>query len=42
MEPARDGAPLTVGYFARICPEKGLHLLAEAFRLLKQDAPTLP
>jgi len=25
-----------IGYFARICPEKGLHLLVEAFRILKQ------
>lgn len=32
---------LTVGYFARICPEKGLHLLADAFRLLKKS-PALP
>lgn len=34
--PARDGNSSTVGYFARICPEKGLHTLAEAFRLLRQ------
>lgn len=27
--PASD--PFTVGYFARLCPEKGLHLLVEAF-----------
>ncbi len=33
--------PLTVGYFARVCPEKGFHLLAEAFRLLHQS-PGLP
>jgi glycosyltransferase involved in cell wall biosynthesis len=26
----------TIGYLARICPEKGLHNLVEAFRLLKQ------
>jgi glycosyltransferase involved in cell wall biosynthesis len=38
---ARDGAPPTVGYFARVCPEKGLHNLAEAFRLLRQD-PAAP
>jgi len=36
-----DGAPFTIGYFARICPEKGLHLLADAFRILRQD-PTAP
>jgi glycosyltransferase involved in cell wall biosynthesis len=32
--PRRDGGPLTVGYLARICPEKGLHQLVDAFRLL--------
>lgn len=26
-----SGAPLTIGYLARISPEKGLHLLTEAF-----------
>jgi glycosyltransferase involved in cell wall biosynthesis len=31
-EPA--GGPLAIGYLARICPEKGLHLLIEAFREL--------
>jgi glycosyltransferase involved in cell wall biosynthesis len=30
--------PYTIGYFARICPEKGLHILTEAFYLLKQTA----
>lgn len=37
-EPSRassESVP-TIGYFARICPEKGLHVLAEAFRLLRQ------
>jgi glycosyltransferase involved in cell wall biosynthesis len=34
--PARNGQPFTIGYFARICPEKGLHNLAEAFLLLKK------
>jgi glycosyltransferase involved in cell wall biosynthesis len=27
----------TLGYLARIAPEKGLHLLAEAYRILRQD-----
>ena len=27
--------PFTIGYFARIAPEKGLHNLAEAYRLLR-------
>src|SRR5262249_44255175 len=34
--PPANGRPFTIGYFARICPEKGLHVLAEAFRLLRQ------
>jgi glycosyltransferase involved in cell wall biosynthesis len=29
---SRDGEPFTVGFLARVCPEKGLHLLLEAFR----------
>lgn len=35
------GGPLTIGYFARICPDKGLHILVEAFRMLKKmpEAP---
>ena len=28
--------PFTIGYLARVAPEKGLHLLAEAYRLLRQ------
>src|SRR5579885_3428160 len=39
--PPRDGRPPTVGYFARICPEKGLHVLVEAFLLLRK-APGAP
>ncbi len=34
--PARDGQTFTIGYFARICPEKGLHHLAEAFIQLRK------
>lgn len=34
--------PFTIGYFARICPEKGLHLLTEAFHLFKQMSGTEP
>lgn len=30
----RTEPPFTIGYFARICKEKGLHVLAEAFRIL--------
>jgi glycosyltransferase involved in cell wall biosynthesis len=38
---ARNGPPFTIGYLARICPEKGLHVLVEAFRLLRQ-MPNMP
>ena len=34
--PPQSTRPFTIGYLARICPEKGLHLLAEAFHLLAQ------
>ena len=30
-EPRTRSGPFTVGYFARVAPEKGLHLLAEAY-----------
>ena len=33
--------PFTIGYFARIAPEKGLHVLAEAFRLIREEAPNV-
>jgi glycosyltransferase involved in cell wall biosynthesis len=32
--PQQGELPFTIGYLARICPEKGLHLLVEAFRRL--------
>jgi glycosyltransferase involved in cell wall biosynthesis len=37
------GRPFTIGYFARICPEKGLHNLVDAFCMLwqGQQAPHL-
>ncbi|HEV2836683.1 MAG TPA: glycosyltransferase family 4 protein, partial [Pyrinomonadaceae bacterium] len=34
----QDGSgTFTVGYLARVAPEKGLHVLAEAYRLLRQS-----
>ena len=41
--PRKSDAPLTLGYFARVCPDKGFHLLVEAFRLLSghPELPTL-
>ena len=35
-ESKRTG-PFTVGYFARIAPEKGLHVLAEAYRMMRES-----
>ncbi|MBA3321446.1 MAG: glycosyltransferase family 4 protein [Pyrinomonadaceae bacterium] len=32
---AENGDTFTVGYFARVAPEKGLHLLCEAYRRLR-------
>jgi glycosyltransferase involved in cell wall biosynthesis len=29
--------PFTIGYFARVAPEKGLHNLVEAYRILRQE-----
>jgi glycosyltransferase involved in cell wall biosynthesis len=40
--PERGGRPFTIGYFARICSEKGFHLLVEAFRILKQTSGGRP
>jgi glycosyltransferase involved in cell wall biosynthesis len=35
QRPPRDGQPFTVGYFARICPEKGFHRVIDAFLALR-------
>jgi glycosyltransferase involved in cell wall biosynthesis len=40
--PAANGPPYTVGYFARICPEKGLHHLVEAMGRLWQTPGAPP
>jgi glycosyltransferase involved in cell wall biosynthesis len=37
-EKALNG-PFRIGYFARVAPEKGLHVLAEAFQIVKKSAP---
>ncbi len=40
---AREPAPeFTLGYLARICPDKGLHLLIEAFRILSERSRDVP
>ena len=36
-----EAEPFTIGYFARIAPEKGLHVLADAYRRLRSH-PGLP
>ena len=36
--PGAGGVPLTIGYFARLAPEKGLHLLVDAFIQLRRLA----
>jgi glycosyltransferase involved in cell wall biosynthesis len=38
----RTEPPYTIGYFARVAPEKGLHVLAEAFARLRQMPDTPP
>ncbi len=35
--PRAVGRPPTIGYLARVCPEKGLHLLVEAFVQLAHE-----
>ena len=33
----RTSEPFTIGFLARVAPEKGLHVLAEAYRILRQS-----
>jgi glycosyltransferase involved in cell wall biosynthesis len=40
-QPVRTAPPYTIGYFARIAPEKGLHLLADAYHRLR-SRPNAP
>ncbi len=35
---SRGHERFTIGYFARISPEKGLHLLSEAYRIVRREA----
>jgi glycosyltransferase involved in cell wall biosynthesis len=37
LRDANRNGPFTVGFFGRIAPEKGLHVLAEAYRILRQS-----
>lgn len=34
----RESPPYVIGYFARICPEKGFHHIVDAFILLRQSS----
>jgi len=40
--PAESSGSPAIGFLARICPDKGLHLLAEAFALLADDTRVPP
>jgi glycosyltransferase involved in cell wall biosynthesis len=40
--PARTKPPFTIGYFARICPEKGFHQLVDAYIYVRQQYPDVP
>jgi glycosyltransferase involved in cell wall biosynthesis len=39
LEQPRTDNEFRIGYFARICPEKGLHLLVEAVRKIRRQHP---
>lgn len=39
--PRAPGSPFRVGYFARVAPEKGLHVLAEAYRNMRRRHPSV-
>ena len=39
---AQSPEPFTVGYFARVAPEKGLHVLADAYVRLRRQTAGLP
>jgi glycosyltransferase involved in cell wall biosynthesis len=41
VPPSRPDRPFTIGYFARIAPEKGFHVLAEAYRRFRSE-PSAP
>ncbi len=37
LRESKRSAPFTVGFFARIAPEKGLHVLADAYRIMRES-----
>ncbi|HUQ94137.1 MAG TPA: glycosyltransferase family 4 protein [Bryobacteraceae bacterium] len=42
MRKPQIGVPFTIGYFARITPEKSLHQLCEAYRWMRQEGGLPP
>jgi glycosyltransferase involved in cell wall biosynthesis len=40
-DPDPQDRPVTIGYLARLAPEKGLHILIDAFRMLAERYPDL-
>ena len=42
VSPRRQRDPFTIGYFARVAPEKGLHNLADAYRILRVEKQLPP
>jgi glycosyltransferase involved in cell wall biosynthesis len=42
ISPRRRRDPFTIGYFARVAPEKGLHNLADAYRILRAEKKLPP
>jgi len=37
LRESKDPGPFTIGFFARIAPEKGLHVLADAYRIMRES-----
>ena len=37
LRESKQGGPFTIGFFARIAPEKGLHVLADAYRIMRES-----
>jgi glycosyltransferase involved in cell wall biosynthesis len=42
LRQASPGAPFRIGFFARICPEKSLHQLCEAYRWMRHEGGLPP
>jgi glycosyltransferase involved in cell wall biosynthesis len=40
--PSKRSKPFTIGYFARVAPEKGLHVLAETYMRLRSERDDFP